>query len=152
MTQQSKKIQRNKKLLTWNIQEIQYTMRRWNLRIIGIEESKDSQLKGQVNIFNKMIEENFPNLKKEMVIKEQEAYWTQNNWGQKEKIHKHIKLPTKRNKAGTISHLSLIPLNINGLNSPIKRHKLTDWICKQIKHFAPYKKNTSITKTDTISE
>jgi hypothetical protein len=29
------------------------------------------------------------------------------------------------------SHLSLISLNINGLNSPIKRHKLTDWICKQ---------------------
>jgi exonuclease III len=27
--------------------------------------------------------------------------------------------------------LSLISLNINGLNSPIKRHRLTDWICKQ---------------------
>jgi hypothetical protein len=31
-----------KKLLTQNIQEIQDTMRRPNLRIIGIEESKDS--------------------------------------------------------------------------------------------------------------
>jgi exonuclease III len=29
------------------------------------------------------------------------------------------------------SHLSLISLNINGLNSPIKWHKLTDWIPKQ---------------------
>ena len=28
-------------------------MRRTNLRIIGIEESEDSQLKGPVNIFNK---------------------------------------------------------------------------------------------------
>jgi hypothetical protein len=34
-------------------------MRRPNLRIIGIEESEDSQLKGPVNIFNKIIEENF---------------------------------------------------------------------------------------------
>jgi hypothetical protein len=41
-------------------------MRRWNLRIIGIEDSEDSQLKGPVNIFNKIIDENFPNLKKEM--------------------------------------------------------------------------------------
>jgi len=32
-----------------------------NLRIIGIEESEDSQLKGTVNIFNKIIEENLPN-------------------------------------------------------------------------------------------
>jgi hypothetical protein len=32
-------------------------MRRPNLRIIGIEESKDSQIKGPVDIFNKIIEE-----------------------------------------------------------------------------------------------
>jgi uncharacterized coiled-coil protein SlyX len=57
-----------KKLLTQNIQEIQDTMRRPNLRIIGIEESDDSQLKGPVNIFGKVIEEKFPNLKKEMPI------------------------------------------------------------------------------------
>ena len=37
-----------------------------NLRKIGMEESEDSQLKGPINIFNKIIEENFPNLKKEM--------------------------------------------------------------------------------------
>jgi chromosome segregation ATPase len=53
-----------KKLLTQNIQEIQNTMRRPNLRIIGIEENEDSQLKGRVNIFNKTIEGNFPNVKK----------------------------------------------------------------------------------------
>jgi chromosome segregation ATPase len=53
-----------KKLLTQNIQEIQDTLKRPNLRITGIEESKDSQLKEPVNIFNKIIEENFPNLKK----------------------------------------------------------------------------------------
>jgi hypothetical protein len=33
---------------TQNIQEIQDTMRRLNLRIIGIEESEESQLKGPV--------------------------------------------------------------------------------------------------------
>jgi hypothetical protein len=43
-------------------------MRRPNLRIIGIEESEDSQFKGLVNIFNKIIEENLPNLKKEMPV------------------------------------------------------------------------------------
>jgi hypothetical protein len=43
-------------------------MKRPNLSIIGIEESEDSQHKGAVNIFNKIIEENFPNLKKEMPI------------------------------------------------------------------------------------
>jgi hypothetical protein len=53
-------------------------MKRPNLRIIGIEESEDSQIKGPVNIFNKIIQENFPNLKKEMPINIQEAYRTPN--------------------------------------------------------------------------
>jgi hypothetical protein len=57
---------KGKKFLTQNIQEIQDTMRRPNLRIIGVEESENSQLKGPVNIFNKIIGEKFPNLKKEM--------------------------------------------------------------------------------------
>jgi hypothetical protein len=47
-------------------------MRRPNLRIIDIEENEDFQLKGPVNIFNKIIEENFPNLKKEMPTNIQE--------------------------------------------------------------------------------
>jgi hypothetical protein len=51
-------------------------MRRQNLRITGIEESEDYQLKGPINIFNKIIEENFPNLKKEMPMNIQEAYRT----------------------------------------------------------------------------
>jgi hypothetical protein len=41
-------------------------MRRQNLKIIGIEEEEDFQLQRPVNIFNKIIEENYPNLKKEM--------------------------------------------------------------------------------------
>jgi hypothetical protein len=40
-----------KKILTQNIQEIQDTTRRPNLRIIGIEESEDFQLKGPIVVF-----------------------------------------------------------------------------------------------------
>jgi hypothetical protein len=49
-------------------------MRGPNLRIIGIEESEDAQLKESVNIFNKIIEENFPNLKKEMPMNIEAVY------------------------------------------------------------------------------
>ena len=52
-------------------------------RIIGVEESKDSQVKGPINIFNKIIEENFPNLKKEMPMNIQEAYRTPNRLDEK---------------------------------------------------------------------
>jgi hypothetical protein len=55
-----------KKILTQNIQEIQDTMRRPNLRIIGVDENEDFQHKGPANIFNRIIEENFTNLRKEM--------------------------------------------------------------------------------------
>jgi hypothetical protein len=59
---------KHKQILTQNIQEIQETRRRPNLRIIGIEDSKDSQLKEPKSIINKIIEENFPNQKKEMAV------------------------------------------------------------------------------------
>ena len=48
---------KSKKLLTQNIQGIQNTMRRPNLKITDIEENEDSHLKGPVRIFNKVIEE-----------------------------------------------------------------------------------------------
>ena len=69
-------------------------MRRPNLRIIGIEESEDSQLKGPVNIFNKIIEENFPNLRKEMPMNIQEAYRTPNRLNQKRSSSPHIIIRT----------------------------------------------------------
>jgi hypothetical protein len=49
-----------KKILTQNIQEIQYTIRRPNLRIICIDDNEDFQLIGPVNIFNKIIEVKLP--------------------------------------------------------------------------------------------
>ena len=48
------------KCVTQNIQEIWDTMKRSNLKLIGIEEV---QLKSTENILNKIIEENFPKLK-----------------------------------------------------------------------------------------
>jgi hypothetical protein len=57
-------------------------MRKPNLRIVGIEERDNSQIKRSVYIFNKIIEENFPNLKKEMSMNIQEAYKV--DWNRKE--------------------------------------------------------------------
>jgi hypothetical protein len=65
-------------------------MKRPNLRIIGIEESEESQNRGPVNIFNKIIEENFPNLKKEVPMNIQEAYRTPNRLKQKRTSSCHI--------------------------------------------------------------
>ena len=82
-----------KKILTQNIQEIQDTIRRLNLRIIGIEESEDSKLKGPVNIVNKIIEENFTNIKKEMPMNIQETYRTPN------RLYTPNRLDQKRNSS-----------------------------------------------------
>ncbi|KAL6065661.1 hypothetical protein STEG23_028022 [Scotinomys teguina] len=71
---------KTKKVITQNVQQIWDTMKRSNLRIIGIEKGEEYQLKGTENIFNKIIEENFPNLKKEMLMKVQEAYRTPIDW------------------------------------------------------------------------
>ena len=49
-------------------------MKRQNLGIIGREETEESQLQWPANILNKLIEENFPKLNKEMPISIQE-WW-----------------------------------------------------------------------------
>jgi hypothetical protein len=81
-------------ILTQNIQEIQGIMIRPNLRMIGIEESEESQLKGAQNIFNKIIEENFSNLNKEIHIDIQEAYITPNRMDQKRNCSHQIIVTT----------------------------------------------------------
>ena len=43
-----KENKKHKRILIQNIQEIQDTMRRPNLKIIGVDENEDFQLKGQV--------------------------------------------------------------------------------------------------------
>jgi hypothetical protein len=83
-----------KKILSQNIQEIQHTMRRPNLRIIGVDENEEFQLKGSANIFNKIIGENFSNLKKEMPMNTQETYRTPNRLDQKRNSSGHIIIRT----------------------------------------------------------
>jgi hypothetical protein len=75
-------------------------MKRPNLRIIGIEESEETQLKGSIHISNKITEENFLNLKKEMPINLQEAYRTPNRLAQKRSSSHDIiiKTPNAQNK------------------------------------------------------
>jgi hypothetical protein len=273
-----------KKILTENIQEIQDTMRRPNLQIIGVDENEDFQLKGPANITNKSIEEDFPNLKKGIPMNIQEAYRTPNRLDQKRNFSQHIIIritnalnkdrllkavrekdqvtykgrpiritpdfsletmkarrswtdviqtlrehkcqprllypakcsnntdgetkvfhdktkfiqylstnpaleriimgkhqhkdgnytlekarkssfnkPKRRqlqeqnpnfNKkiTGSNNYFSLISLNINVLNSPLKRHKLINWLNKQDQTFAAYRIPSSGKKTDTISE
>jgi hypothetical protein len=80
---------KSKKCLTQNIQEIWDTMKIPNLRIIRIEED-ESQIQGPENIFNKIIEENFPNLKKEMPINVHETSRIPNRLDQKRKSSCHI--------------------------------------------------------------
>ena len=48
----------------------------------------------------------------------------------KEESHTNIILPLTTKITGSSNHLSVIYLNIIGLNSPIKRHRLTDRIHK----------------------
>jgi hypothetical protein len=38
------------------------------------------------------------------------------------------KIPTLTTITESNNYFSLISLNTNGLNSPIKRHRLTDWL------------------------
>ena len=44
---------------------------------------------------------------------------------------------------GSNNHYSLISLNINGINAPIKRHRLTEWIRKQDPTFCCLEENTN---------
>jgi hypothetical protein len=75
-------------------QEIQDTMRRPNQQIIGVDENTYFQLKGPANIYKKIIEENFPNLKKEIHMNIQEAYRTPNRLDQKRNSSQHIIIRT----------------------------------------------------------
>ena len=41
------------------------------------------------------------------------------------------------------NYLSIITLNINGLNAPIKRHRIAEWIRKLTQTYAAYKRPIS---------
>ena len=65
-----------------------------------MEESEDSQIKGPVHMFNKIMKENFPNLKKEMPINTKEIYRTPKTLDQKRNSCCDIivKTPNAQNK------------------------------------------------------
>jgi chromosome segregation ATPase len=73
------------KICERNMQELTDSIKRPNLRIIGIEEG-DVEAKGIHNIVNKTITENFPNLEKTMPIQVQESSWTPNRLDQNRTI------------------------------------------------------------------
>lgn len=69
---------KSRKFLIQNIQDIWEIKKRPKLRIIGIGELEDSQLKGPENTFTKIIKKNSLNLNTDMPINIQEAYITTN--------------------------------------------------------------------------
>jgi hypothetical protein len=56
------------------MQELTAPSKKTNLRITGIAEGEQMHAKGIGNIFNKIITENFPSLKKVLPIQVQETY------------------------------------------------------------------------------
>jgi hypothetical protein len=48
-----------------------------------------------------------------------------------------------------ITYLSILTLNINGLNSPIKRHHLANWIRKEDPTIFAYRRYISLMETST---
>ena len=45
------------------------------------------------------------------------------------------------------TYISIITLNVNGLNAPAKKHRLAEWIQKQDPHICCLKETTSDLKT-----
>ena len=41
------------------------------------------------------------------------------------------------------TYITIITSNVNGLNAPTKRHRLTEWIQRKTQIYAVYKKPTS---------
>jgi len=61
---------------------------------------------------------------------------------EKEKDLQNQPQAIKKEAIGT--YISIITLNVNGLNTPTKRHRLAEWIQKQDPYtYAVYKKPTS---------
>jgi hypothetical protein len=72
------------------MQDLTDSIKRPNLRIMGIDEGEEVQVKGIHNIFNKIITENFPNLEKVIPIQVQEASRTPNRFDQNRPSPRHI--------------------------------------------------------------
>jgi hypothetical protein len=80
------------------MQELTDSIKRPNLRIMGIEEGEEVQANGMRNIFNKIITENFPNLEKDIPIQMQEASRKPNRRDQNRTTPRHIIIKTTSTK------------------------------------------------------
>jgi hypothetical protein len=76
------------------MQELTDSIKRPNLRIMGIEEGEEVQAKRMHNIFNKIITENFPNLEKIVPIQVQDASRTPNRSDQNRSTPQHVIIKT----------------------------------------------------------
>jgi hypothetical protein len=69
---------------------------------MGVEEGEEIQTKGVNNLFNRIIAENFPNLKKERVVQVQKAYRTPScqdqTWNTPQTHHKQNTQYTEQKK------------------------------------------------------
>jgi hypothetical protein len=72
------------------MQELSNSIKRPNLRIMGIEEGEEVQAKGIHNIFDKIITENFPNLETILPTQVQKASRTPNRLDQNRTSPWHI--------------------------------------------------------------
>ena len=54
-----------------------------------------------------------------------------------------------REKMAINKYLSILTLNVNGLNAPMKRHSIAEWIRKHDPQYAVYKGPTSEQKIYT---
>jgi hypothetical protein len=76
------------------VQELSNSIKRQNLRIMGIKEREEVHIKGLHNIFNKIIIENFPNLEKVLPTQVQKASRTPKRLDQKRTFPWHTIIKT----------------------------------------------------------
>jgi chromosome segregation ATPase len=76
------------------LQELSSSIKRPNMKVMGIEERQEVQVKGIHNIFNKIITENFPNIEKVLPTQVQEASRTPNRLDQNRTSPWHIIMKT----------------------------------------------------------
>jgi hypothetical protein len=76
------------------MQKLTDSIKRQNLRIMGIEEGEEVQAKGIHNIFHNIITENSPKIEKTIPIQVQDSFRTPNKLDQNRTTPQHIIIKT----------------------------------------------------------
>ena len=89
--------------------------------------------------------------KKERKKENQAYYFLKNHHILQEKQNEEIRTNNLKtsNKVAINTYLSIIALNINGINAPIKRNMVADQIRKHIFYYTTFKRLTSKLKIQT---